>query len=96
MIIRIVKLTINPEQLNNFLSIYQSRMEKIREFDGCLYLELLQDKNSNILMTHSHWESHEKLETYRNSDFFKTTWKTVKPLFSDKPIAWSLTSKYKI
>lgn len=87
---------IEEGKIDDFKTIYQATMSKIRNFEGCLNLELLQSKNDNILMTYSYWESEEALEKYRNSDLFKTTWKSVKPLFDGKPEAWSLTQEFKI
>ncbi len=95
MIIRIVKLTLDPEKVDEFKTIYQQTMEKIRHYEGCTHLELLQNE-ANILMTYSYWVSQEALEEYRQSDLFRSTWSKVKPMFIDKPVAWSLTQQFKI
>lgn len=94
MIVRVVKLTIANGKLDEFKSVYETAMDNIRGFDGCKHLELLENSSQNILMTYSYWVSEEHLEKYRNSTLFKSTWSKVKPLFGDKPEAWSLTKVY--
>ncbi len=46
MIIRIVKMTFVPEKVNEFLEIFNSSKQLIRNFAGCSHLELLNDINS--------------------------------------------------
>lgn len=98
MIIRIVKLTIHPEKVTEFKSIYETNMKLIKHVEGCEKLELLQEtgRYSNVVMTYSYWKSEEHLANYRNSQLFLNIWKTVKPLFSAKPEAWSMERKYKL
>ncbi len=98
MLIRIVKLTIHPDKIDEFKSIYESHMELIRERKGCEKLELLQEKGrySNVVMTYSYWQSEEDLAAYRDSELFIKVWKTVKPLFSAKAEAWSMQRKFEL
>lgn len=79
------------EKINDFIS-FSSKIEPlIKEQEGCLYLEILQDANDKqIFFTCSHWESEENLNDYRKSDFFKNVWPKAKQWFIDKPEAWSL------
>lgn len=95
MIIRIVKMTFEESHLQDFLVLFESKKSEIRNFLGCSRLELLQDVNSsNVVFTHSYWESEEFLETYRKSDLFKSVWSITKTYFKEKPEAWSLDSKF--
>jgi quinol monooxygenase YgiN len=98
MIIRIVKMTISPNKVKEFKSVFEKHMELIRGFEGCKHLELLQEDNikDNVLMTYSYWNSHQDLEKYRKSDLFKKVWASVKPMFSEKPLAWSLKQQFKL
>lgn len=98
MLIRIVKLTIQPDKVEEFKEIYESSMHLIRLQEGCQKLELLQEngKFNNVVMTYSYWDSKEDLETYRNSELFLKIWKTVKPLFCAKPEAWSMERKFEL
>lgn len=97
MIIRVVKMTIAPSEVENFRETYTSNMKHIRKFKGCKNLELLQDEQyPNIFMTYSFWKSHKALEEYRKSDLFKGIWKQVKPMFAEKPLAWSLKQQFKL
>ena len=71
--IRIVKMTFDPEKVNEFLANFEEVKHKIRAFDGVKHLELLNDKNkSNIYFTYSIWESEDHLNNYRHSDLFKS------------------------
>lgn len=91
MIIRIVKMTFKKNEVTAFLKLFASAKPKIRNFEGCSSLKLHQDlTNENIYYTISHWNQASDLEKYRNSEFFKKTWKDTKLLFADKPLAFSL------
>lgn len=91
MIIRIVRMSFQPEKVNEFRQIFNDSKSKISGFEGCQHLALHQDlKSSNVFFTISYWESDSHLELYRNSDLFKATWGKVKPLFNDQPTAYSL------
>ena len=93
MLIRIVKMTFKKEEVENFLKVFEEVKNKIRNFEGCIYLELWQDKTQpNILFTHSHWLDESALENYRQSELFATTWRKTKILFADKPEAWSVAA----
>jgi (4S)-4-hydroxy-5-phosphonooxypentane-2,3-dione isomerase len=91
MIVRIVKLPVATGNREEFLSHFESVKNEIRNFDGCLGLELLQQVDEhNHIFTYSTWFSEEKLKAYLNSPLFKATWSLVKPLFAGKAEAWSL------
>jgi quinol monooxygenase YgiN len=91
MIKRIVKMTFQPEKLNEFFSLFEEVKNDIAEFEGCHHLELWQDKqHSNVLFTYSIWDNEQALNKYRFSSLFKSTWSDTKILFSAKPEAWSL------
>jgi len=91
MLIRIVKLTLKRENIASFEQIFEETKDIIRNFEGCLSLELYQDRvQPNIFFTYSHWEKEESLDAYRKSEFFKNVWGKTKLLFKDKPEAWSV------
>lgn len=78
-------------KVDQFLANFNRNKHKIRNFPGCNFLELYRDlDNPNIFFTYSYWSQKEDLETYRQSDLFKSVWSVTKPLFSDKPEAWSV------
>ena len=84
-------MVFRPEEIDNFLTIFEERKEKIRHFEGCNHLELLNDiNNSHIFFTYSYWEAEHDLESYRNSPLFAETWKLTKALFAQKAEAWSV------
>jgi quinol monooxygenase YgiN len=91
MLVRIVKMTFDPEKISEFLSNFDKHKLKIRHFPGCNRLELLRDQNkSNIFFTYSYWDSSEDLDKYRQSELFKKVWSKTKILFVAKPEAWSV------
>ena len=94
MIIRIVKMTFNPKKIEDFEALFSSNKMKIRNFEGCIHLELLKDvDNPNIYFTYSFWEDPIHLSNYRNSPLFEEVWSNTKKLFSAKPEAWSVKQK---
>nr|WP_321222618.1 antibiotic biosynthesis monooxygenase family protein [uncultured Psychroserpens sp.] len=91
MFVRIVKLSLEPSRIEEFLSNFESQKDKIRGFEGCEFLELYRDKhNTNIFFTYSYWQTETDLENYRHSNLFKGIWAKTKPMFNDKPEAWSV------
>jgi heme-degrading monooxygenase HmoA len=89
MIIRIVKMTFRPEEIEAFKTLFDQRKNLIRNFEGCTHLELWQDKaQPNIFFTYSYWDSEVHLEAYRTSHFFDDTWTLTKQKFAARPEAW--------
>lgn len=92
MIKRIVKLTFEPANIEQFREIFKQSKQKIKGFKGCHHVELLQGvKEPNIFFTFSIWDSDDALNEYRHSELFQQTWARTKKLFSDKPEAWSVS-----
>src|SRR3954467_4657948 len=92
MIIRIVKMTFQPEKVNEFLELFERSKQSIRNMPGCTHLELLNDVSApNIFFTYSYWENETHLDHYRNSDVFGDVWPRTKVLFAAEPKAWSLS-----
>lgn len=86
-------MTIQADDVETFLSLFDRISAKIRAFDGCLHLELWQDENQpNVFTTYSHWRDLEALDTYRQSELFVTTWTEVKAIFEARPEAHSFSS----
>jgi quinol monooxygenase YgiN len=94
MIKRIVVMDLLPGMEGPFLDIFDTVKKQIRAREGCLGLEVLRsEENGNIsIWTISLWKSEDALNQYRSSPLFKETWSAVKPLFSGKARAWTLTS----
>ena len=91
MIKRIVKLTFRPEHIEEFKAIFAASKSKIKAFEGCQHVELLQaTADETIFFTLSLWEADAALENYRRSPLFATTWSKTKRLFADRPEAWSV------
>ncbi len=93
MVIRIVRMTFKTSEVDNFLRLFGSIKERIKEFDGCMNLALYRDaKEQNVLITHSQWVSEEALNSYRTSSFFAETWLKTKSMFAERPVAFSMES----
>jgi quinol monooxygenase YgiN len=91
MINRIVRMSFRPEEVENFLKVFEASKEKIAAFEGCEGLNLLRDsKQTNVLFTYSYWRDETCLNHYRYSELFKDTWSKTKVLFNEKAQAWSL------
>ncbi len=89
--IRIVKMTFVPENISLFYQIFEESKALIRGFEGCNYMELLQDKTDpRIHFTYSFWDSEEHLNNYRKSALFKGVWSKTKALFELPAEAWSV------
>ena len=59
--IRIVKMTFDPEKVSEFENLFSENKHKIRSFEGCNHLELLRGMNyPNIFFTYSFWDHPDK------------------------------------
>ncbi len=94
MIKRIVCMELLPGKEVLFLDTFEAVKKQIRAQEGCSGLELLKSAENGHLSiwTISLWNDESDLERYRCSDLFIKTWSTVKPLFSGKARAWTLTA----
>ncbi len=91
MLIRIVRMTFQPSEVDNFLDLFETNKSRIRNFPGCQHLELLQDiDHKNVLTTYSLWDNKDSLNNYRNSSVFAEVWHQTKIKFADKPRAYSM------
>ncbi len=83
-----------PGKEGVFLDIFDEVKKHIRAQEGCMGLEILRSEEDGriSLWTISLWEDEIDLDRYRSSTLFKQTWSEVKPLFSGKARAWTLTS----
>jgi len=89
-VIRIVKMTFNPERIDEFLKLFDEKSGRIRSFKGCQSLDLIRDTSSeNVMTTISVWASEEALAVYRRSDVFNETWTVARSMFADRPEASS-------
>ena len=97
MLIRIVKMTFNPEETTSFLEMFGQIKDKIRNVEGCEYLELMEDYDDpNSYSTYSKWRDEQALEAYRQSDLFDGVWAKTKAMFASKPIAFSLKTHTRV
>lgn len=89
-LIRIVRMTFQPQSVDEFLLLFDDSSNLIRAFEGCHHLELWQDADQPyVFTTYSLWTDARALDAYRESDLFKSTWKRAKTLFAEPPEAHS-------
>lgn len=98
MLVRIVKMEFREECIQQFIELFESRKELIRNFPGCQHLQLLQGEGplNKIFYTYSYWDSEEDLNNYRYSELFATTWEKTRVLFSKKAEAISLNQLHRL
>lgn len=90
-IIRIVRMSFDPDHVTDFLAMFAERYLLIRHFEGCISLRLMKDQqHPNVFYTISEWKSAKHLDQYRHSELFKDTWGLTRSWFNDKPQAFSL------
>lgn len=91
MLVRIVKMEFKTTAIENFKALFVTNQFKIRNVEGCQFLELYQDvHNKAVFFTYSYWEDEQYLEQYRNSELFQHIWAETKKGFNAKPQAWSV------
>jgi quinol monooxygenase YgiN len=85
------------DQVENFKIKFEGWKNHIRNQEGCLYLELIQDINDpQSFYTYSHWQDETALNKYRNGALFKEVWPATKAMFDRKPQATSLTQLHSL
>ena len=88
--IRIVKLSFEAAHVEKFVALFDERKHLIRNFEGCTFLELWQDKeDSCVFYTYSLWQNESHLQHYRMSALFQDTWVQVKQWFKCPAQAFS-------
>jgi quinol monooxygenase YgiN len=91
MLIRIVRLPLDPVRVPEFLEIFAQSAVQIRQQPGCQHLELWQDADApHIYCTYSHWDDAEALNTYRHSALFGQVWPATKRLLTKPAEAFSV------
>lgn len=91
MFVRIVKMSLQADKVDAFLTNFNEVKEHIRNYPGNRFLELYRDKaDPTIFFTYSYWEDEQALENYRKSDLFCGVWAFTKKLFKEKAEAWSV------
>lgn len=84
-------MSFQPDKVEVFKGIFSTYRKLIAGFEGCLHVELLQDRqHPNVFFTYSIWEHESFLELYRDSELFETVWNKTKILFDNKPQAWTV------
>ena len=84
-------MSFEPSKIEEFLINFETVKNKIRNFEGCTFLELYRDQNNtNIFFTYSYWDCEADLNNYRHSNLFKGIWAETKSKFNAKPEAWSV------
>jgi len=94
MILRLVKMHFRAEETADFLIYFETIKAQIEKMPGVISLKLYQDeKDPNVLFTHSTWLNQSSVDNYRQSETFGKIWPNTKELFASEPMAWSLKLK---
>ncbi len=89
-IVRLVRMSFQPDKVDDFLQLFNRVAGYIRSFPGCHRLELLADHtDEQVFTTYSIWDSPHDLEEYRRSPLFEDTWRRTREMFSENPAAVS-------
>ena len=91
MLLRIVRLTLAPGHVADFLTLFHNSENLIRQQPGCQHLELWQDADHpHIYCTYSHWDDTAALDAYRRSALFGQVWPATKRLLAAPAQAFSV------
>ncbi|MDX1908433.1 MAG: antibiotic biosynthesis monooxygenase family protein [Bacteroidia bacterium] len=91
MITRMVRMQFRADALAAFEAIFAASKHQIRNFPGCMALELHHDPaDPSVRYTWSRWASEEALLAYRQSPIFGQVWPATKALFASPPQAFSM------
>ena len=87
-------MDLKPGRKEMFMAIFDQVRTSIETQPGCLGLEIWESMHEHqySIWTISSWQSVQHLDQYRESELFRKTWTQVKPLFSSKAQAWTLSS----
>lgn len=95
MIVRVVKMTFRPEEVQRFQDLFEGWRHRIIAFPGCRHLQLLHDMDDpRVFFTYSEWDGPADLEAYRRSEVFAGVWPVVKGLFAAPAQAWSVQREH--
>jgi quinol monooxygenase YgiN len=90
-LLRIVRLSLQPEHVASFLILFRQSEGRIRAQPGCQHLELWQDADQpHIYCTYSHWDDAATLDAYRRSPLFGEVWPATKRLLAEPAQAFSV------
>lgn len=94
---RLVRMSFIPDRIPDFMGVFEASKEKIRNFPGCLALNLIVDsQDPSVMYTSSIWRAIEDLENYRNSELFIETWRKTKIHFKEKAQASTFNVIYRL
>jgi quinol monooxygenase YgiN len=90
-LLRIVRLTLAPDHVADFLTLFRASESRIRQQPGCQHLELWQDTDHpHTYCTYSHWDDAAALDAYRKSALFGQVWPATKRLLAAPAQAFSV------
>ncbi len=90
MLLRIVKMELDPAQVQAFDDLFAQSQARIETMPGCHRVLLIKGfVDQPIRTTLSWWERDSDLQAYRKSQLFGEVWPKTKAMFSAPPVAWS-------
>jgi quinol monooxygenase YgiN len=95
MLIRLVRMRIQPEEVEAFLALYREAAPIIGSQPGCRSVQLVREIDDwSAFATWSVWDDPAALEAYRASAFFRAFWPRVRALFRAPAEAVSFTEDF--
>lgn len=91
MILRIVKMEVDPHKLEIFNLFMKNLSEEKTKLEGCVHHDFFCDKKYiNVYYSYTIWENVTFLKKYKKTPLFKEVVKTLKSLCMDEPYAWTV------
>ena len=91
MILRIVKMEVDPQKLEIFNHFMKNLNEEKVKLEGCVHHDHFPEKKFvNVYYSYTIWENVNYLKKYKKSPLFKEVVKTLKSLCMTEPYAWTV------
>ena len=95
MITRIIKITIDPVNTDDFRQFITLMKDNFSTIGGCQHIDILNDKeDKNIFFMYTIWETEAMLNKYRKSELNKTFWNKLNQWSIKEPQAWTVENVF--
>jgi len=95
MILRIVKMEVAPDKLEDFKRFMTNLSEEKIKQKGCVHHDFFSDKQyDNVYFQYTIWERTSDLKKYKSTPLFKEVVKTLSNLCLVAPYAWTVENVF--
>lgn len=96
MILRVVKMEVDPNNLDPFKRFMSNLSEEKSKMDGCVHHDFFSDKNFvNVYYSYTIWENVSYLKKYKKTPLFIEVKKVLRGLCQSEPYAWTIENVFK-